>query len=100
MFERLDIAGCEPYSDVIREWCDAGDQFCDRGNVTTVHTGYFARYVGVATDFIVEQFHASMEAPPAPQPTATVLATNGGVARGFSSAALPVAPLVLGLVAL
>lgn len=67
LFPRQDIASCEPYTPAIREWCDAGDEFCDRGNSTRVHAGYFGRYMGAAAEFVVGRYNATL--PEVPEPT-------------------------------
>jgi len=70
LFPRQDIASCGPYTPVIREWCDAGDEFCDKGNSTKVHAGYFVRYMGPAAEFVVERYNASL--PEKGEPTVSL----------------------------
>lgn len=73
---RNNIAACEPYSHIIREWCDTGDIYCDSGNDRSVHGTYFANYTTDATNFIVGKFNESK-------------ASTGSSSGGPSSTTLP-----------
>ncbi|KAH8883120.1 cutinase-domain-containing protein [Thozetella sp. PMI_491] len=60
IFQRKNLTACEPYTDIIKGWCDTGDIYCDSGNVTGVHGSYFANYTKDATNFIVGKYNASL----------------------------------------
>ncbi|CRK30654.1 hypothetical protein BN1708_018516, partial [Verticillium longisporum] len=51
----------EPYAPKIASWCDTGDVYCDRGNNTEIHGGYFALYDDDAVDFVVDRWNATLE---------------------------------------
>lgn len=57
MFPRVDNAGCAPYGPGMRSWCDANDQYCDRGNIRAVHHGYFAKYTDDAAAWVLSRFN-------------------------------------------
>ncbi|KAG7108902.1 Acetylxylan esterase 2 like protein [Verticillium longisporum] len=61
LFGRDDTAACEPYAPKIASWCDTGDVYCDRGNNTEIHGGYFALYDDDAVDFVVDRWNATLE---------------------------------------
>ncbi|EGY22036.1 hypothetical protein VD0002_g7686 [Verticillium dahliae] len=61
LFGRDDTAACEPYAPKIASWCDTGDVYCDRGNNTEIHGGYFAIYDDDALDFVVDRWNATLE---------------------------------------
>ncbi|KAK0747144.1 cutinase-domain-containing protein [Schizothecium vesticola] len=86
----MDIASCEPYTPVIREWCDAGDEFCDRGNSTKVHAGYFVRYMGAAAEFVVERYNASLpkRGEPTVSPPSPTVVSEGSMS-GAEGLAVP-----------
>lgn len=90
LFPRKDIASCEPYTPVIREWCDAGDEFCDRGNSTKVHAGYFGRYMGAAAEFVVGRYNTTL--PEVPEPTVSQPAASAKPEGSKSGAGRLAAP--------
>ncbi|KAK3354024.1 cutinase-domain-containing protein [Lasiosphaeria hispida] len=73
IFPRQNFTSCEPYTDMIRGWCDTGDVYCDRGNNTKTHGSYFANYTLDAAEFIVERYNASLATtlPETPAPSST-----------------------------
>ncbi|OIW32673.1 cutinase-domain-containing protein [Coniochaeta ligniaria NRRL 30616] len=70
IFQRANTSACEPYSPVIKGWCDKGDIYCDAGNVTGVHGTYFANYTDDATNWIVSKWNASTNSSGSPTGTA------------------------------
>jgi len=94
----------------IREWCDSGDEFCDKGNNTKTHTGYFARYLTEAAEFVVERYNASAVEraeptvlPTAPQVSEGNAGAKGVAGRGYqhvSASGMVLVPVVLGWVGL
>ncbi|KAB5576214.1 acetylxylan esterase 2 [Coniochaeta sp. 2T2.1] len=106
IFQRANTSACEPYSPVIKEWCDTGDIYCDAGNVTGVHGTYFANYTDDATEWIVSRFNASMTtndssptggASPSGSGTPSPTASGTG-APSSSSTAPPTTPNAAGVV--
>ncbi|KAK1826007.1 Alpha/Beta hydrolase protein [Podospora conica] len=91
LFPRQDIAACDPYTPVIREWCDTGDEFCDRGNNTKTHAGYFGRYMGAAAEFIVERYNASLPERDEPTAAAPQVPVPEGSTSGAKGLTAPVA---------
>lgn len=61
LFARKDVSGCNPYVSVMRSWCDTGDRYCDLGDDSAVHGGYFAKYTQDATDWVVGLYEASIQ---------------------------------------
>jgi hypothetical protein len=59
IFPRADNLACAPFGRKIRSYCDANDKYCDAGNSSSVHAGYFAKYDTEAVNFIVSQFNAA-----------------------------------------
>jgi hypothetical protein len=90
IFQRANTSGCEPYSPVIKEWCDKGDIYCDAGNVTGVHGTYFANYTKAATNWIVSKWNESLAATNSSgSPTGTASPTASGTAASSSSSTAP-----------
>ncbi|KAM0277188.1 hypothetical protein ACHAQH_005970 [Verticillium albo-atrum] len=61
LFGRDDSTVCEPYAPKVASWCDTGDVYCDRGNNSEIHGGYFALYDDDALEFVVERWNATLE---------------------------------------
>ncbi|KAF3918785.1 hypothetical protein AA313_de0207536 [Arthrobotrys entomopaga] len=61
IFPRQDTAACDPYASRIHTWCDTGDIYCDGGNMTAVHSSYFANYTSMAVDFILNQYNSASD---------------------------------------
>ncbi|KAM7212163.1 Cutinase domain containing protein [Rhypophila decipiens] len=61
LFSRTDIEKCEPYTPMIRGYCDTGDVWCDKGDDQRVHGSYFNKYTEDAVEFIVQKFLAANE---------------------------------------
>lgn len=109
IFQRANTTACEPYSPVIKEWCDKGDIYCDAGNVTGVHGTYFANYTDDATNWIVSKWNESLAATnTSGSPTSTASPTSSGTSAPSSSSSAPATtknaagvlqPASLGLVA-
>lgn len=58
MFYREDITACEALGKRIRAYCDAGDPFCDVGELVDqmAHLEYVQRYSEEIVEFVVEQY--------------------------------------------
>ncbi|KAM7190068.1 acetylxylan esterase 2 [Naviculisporaceae sp. PSN 640] len=74
-FPRPSMTGCEPYSSMIRGYCDTGDVYCDRGTDRAVHGGYFAKYGEDAVEFIAANFKKATESSPTKSSTASSTAS-------------------------
>ncbi|KAF2666133.1 carbohydrate esterase family 5 protein [Microthyrium microscopicum] len=46
-------AECPNFKDIIKSWCDTGDNRCASGSSPSVHSSYLNRYQKAAVDFIV-----------------------------------------------
>jgi hypothetical protein len=88
IFQRANTTACEPYSPMIRAWCDTGDIYCDHGNLTGVHGTYFANYTTDAAEFIVGRFNESKASSSSPSPTGTVSPTSSQPATNTNAAGL------------
>ncbi|KAK3312108.1 cutinase-domain-containing protein [Apodospora peruviana] len=84
-FPRTNITACEPYSDVIRGWCDTGDVYCDTGEDRLVHSSYFLKYTDDAADFIIENYSKAVES--AATSSSSAPASSSTVSSAVSSAA-------------
>ncbi|KAK3399573.1 cutinase-domain-containing protein [Sordaria brevicollis] len=94
IFPRENMTSCLPFGDKIASWCDTGDVYCDFGNDTTVHGGYFGNYTMETVNWIVEKYNASLEAEEsdgnytgiwtstAPAPTATSTGVSAPTGSG------------------
>ncbi|KAK1765955.1 cutinase-domain-containing protein [Phialemonium atrogriseum] len=112
IFPRENTSACEPYSDVIRGWCDTGDIYCDSGSERLVHGTYFANYTMDAVDFIVGKFNDSRAAGgsggssatgSSPSSTASTTAPagpTGPTSTNGVGSRHPSGPVVTGLLAL
>lgn len=53
IFPRLEDQSLTRYAGRIQSYCDSGDPYCDRGDVSAVHLGYTKEYNGVALGFVL-----------------------------------------------
>lgn len=56
------MTSCLPLADRIASWCDTGDVYCDNGQDSTVHGGYFGNYTTETVNWIVEKYNAAIAA--------------------------------------
>ncbi|KAH7625332.1 cutinase-domain-containing protein [Sordaria sp. MPI-SDFR-AT-0083] len=62
IFPRENMTSCLPLADRIASWCDTGDVYCDNGQDSTVHGGYFGNYTTETVNWIVEKYNAAIAA--------------------------------------
>ncbi|KAM0290654.1 hypothetical protein ACHAO9_005018 [Fusarium lateritium] len=94
IFERNNTKLCEDnYSKIIRSYCDTGDVYCDGGNNTATHSGYFSKYGNEVVDFVVKQYEsAASETKTTASSTATAATETTGSATGAAETTPAVAP--------
>ncbi|CAG9985618.1 unnamed protein product [Clonostachys byssicola] len=79
--DRDAVKRCESLGDSLRSYCDAGDTYCDLGNVTGVHTSYFKRYTDETVDFVVSRYqNAGDQSSTTISPTGSATTGVGGSA--------------------
>lgn len=76
------MTSCRPLADRIASWCDTGDVYCDNGQDSTVHGGYFGNYTTETVNWIVEKYDAALATDE----------KNGGSESGNSTSTVPPAP--------
>ncbi|KAM0343426.1 hypothetical protein ACHAPU_008607 [Fusarium lateritium] len=77
IFKRNDTKLCEDnYSKIIRSYCDTGDVYCDQGNNTETHGGYFEKYGSEVADFVVKQYKSAESESKTTSTSATATATE------------------------
>ncbi|KAL1853977.1 hypothetical protein VTK73DRAFT_8860 [Phialemonium thermophilum] len=97
IFPRKDTKACEPYSNIIRGWCDAGDIYCDSGKVRGVHGTYFANYTRAAVDFVVGRYNESLASTTTSSSPSGTSGSPTSSASGHKNGAGTVRPAAQGL---